>query len=102
MPNETRSVFGLIHNGPCQVDQILAVPTGLAVGTNPPGLPSGDHRWENPKSGTKLWPPLLQFLEQERQARLAPVQEDHLVHQDVESSGATISSNEVSKPSKAG
>ena len=23
-----------------------AVPTGLAVGTNPSGLPSGDHRWE--------------------------------------------------------
>ena len=29
-----------------QMDQIPAVPTGPAVGTNPPSLPTGDQRWE--------------------------------------------------------
>ena len=44
--NETRSVLGQSKMVPVRWTKYPAVPTGLAVGTNPPGLPSGDHRWE--------------------------------------------------------
>ena len=43
--NETRSVLGQTKMVPVRWTKYPAVPTGLAVGTNPPGLPSGDHRW---------------------------------------------------------
>ena len=44
--SETRSVLGQSKMVPVRWTKYPAVPTGLAVGTNPPGLPSGDHRWE--------------------------------------------------------
>ena len=43
--NETRSVLGQTKMVPVRWTKYPAVPTGLAVGTNPPGRPSGDHRW---------------------------------------------------------
>ena len=43
--NETRSVLGQTKMVPVRWTKYPAVPTGLAVGTNPPGLLSGDHRW---------------------------------------------------------
>ena len=44
--SETRSVLGQSKMVPVRWTKYPAVPTGLAVGTNPPGLPSGDHRRE--------------------------------------------------------